>query len=99
VEQAAGKLEAARTDYAQDLAIMERLAKADPGNLGWQHDLAVSYDGLGYVLLQQNQRDQGLALFEKSRAIGERLVKLDSSNAQWKHDLDGVNAHIAELKK
>ena len=32
------------------LAIAERLAKADPGNAGWQRDLAVSYNKVGDVL-------------------------------------------------
>jgi hypothetical protein len=31
--------------------ISSRLAKADPGNAGWQRDLSVSYNKVGDVLV------------------------------------------------
>ena len=37
---AQGKLPEALTAYRASLAIAERLAKADPGNAGWQRDLS-----------------------------------------------------------
>ena len=39
--------------YERGLAIAERLAKADPGNAGWQRDLSVSHDKIGDVLRAQ----------------------------------------------
>ena len=48
---AQGNLPAALKSYRDDLAIAERLAKADPGNAGWQRDLSVS--------LQQDRRRAG----------------------------------------
>ena len=36
VQQAQGDLAAALASYQASLAIAERLAKADPGNAGWQ---------------------------------------------------------------
>jgi alkanesulfonate monooxygenase SsuD/methylene tetrahydromethanopterin reductase-like flavin-dependent oxidoreductase (luciferase family) len=36
VQRAQGDLTAALTSYQASLAIAERLAKADPGNAGWQ---------------------------------------------------------------
>jgi hypothetical protein len=36
VQRAQGDLAAALTSYQASLAIRERLAKADPGNAGWQ---------------------------------------------------------------
>jgi hypothetical protein len=41
---------AALQAYRDSLAIAERLAKADPGNAGWQRDLSVSYSKVGNVL-------------------------------------------------
>ena len=35
--------EARRVALVLSSAITERLAKADPGNAGWQHNLAASY--------------------------------------------------------
>jgi hypothetical protein len=39
--------------YRDGLAIADRLAKADPGNAGWQRDLSVSYNKVGDVLVDQ----------------------------------------------
>ena len=36
---AQGNLAEALTSYRKGLAIIERLAKADPDNIGWQRDL------------------------------------------------------------
>ena len=45
---AQGNLAEALKSYQDSLAIADRLAKADPGNAGWQRDLSVS--------LQQDRR-------------------------------------------
>jgi len=39
---AQGNLPEALTSYRDSLAIRDRLARADPGNAGWQRDLIVS---------------------------------------------------------
>jgi hypothetical protein len=51
---AQGDLAGALKSYKADLAIAERLAKADPGNAGWQRDLSVSNERLGDVFLAQS---------------------------------------------
>jgi hypothetical protein len=38
------------------LAIGKRLAKADPGNAGWQRDLSVSHDRQGLVARQRRRQ-------------------------------------------
>ena len=45
-------LEALKT-FRDGLSIRDRLAKADPGNAGWQRDLSVSYNEVGGVLVNQ----------------------------------------------
>jgi hypothetical protein len=47
VQVAHGDLPAALTSYRASLAIRERLAKADPANVQWQIDVAVSCSKLG----------------------------------------------------
>jgi tetratricopeptide (TPR) repeat protein len=70
VEQ--GDLTAALQAYRKDLAIAERLAKADPSNAGWQRDLQTSIGKIGnlaynFVLARQfdialEAADQAIAL-------------------------------------
>ena len=47
VRVAQGDLAGALRSYRDSLAITERLAKADPGNAEWQHDLSVSHERVG----------------------------------------------------
>jgi Flp pilus assembly protein TadD len=60
VQQAQGDLAAALTSHQASHDIFERLAKADPGNAGWQRDLSVSHNKIGDV--QQAQGDLATAL-------------------------------------
>ncbi len=73
--------------YRDSLAIAERLAKADPGNAGWQRDLSVSYDKVGDVLVAQGTLPEALKAYRDSLAIRERLAKADPGNAGWQVDV------------
>ena len=48
-----------RASYQSSLAIRERLAKANPGNAGWQRYLALSYGHLAKIRAQQGARREG----------------------------------------
>jgi hypothetical protein len=60
VPVAQGNLPEALKSYQADLAIADRLAKADPGNAGWQRDLSVSYNKIGDVLVAQGNLPEAL---------------------------------------
>ncbi|MCI0600705.1 MAG: hypothetical protein L0Y60_14520 [Beijerinckiaceae bacterium] len=55
VLQAQGQLQAAEAAFGETLAISRRLAAQDPGNAGWQRDLAVAHSRVGGVLEAQGQ--------------------------------------------
>ena len=44
----------ALSSFSVSLAIVDRLVRVDPGNAGWQHDLAVTHVRIGDVLVQQH---------------------------------------------
>ena len=46
--------------YSAQLDIMERLAKTDPGNMNWQHDLLLAYQNVGNVQLAQGHLPEAL---------------------------------------
>ena len=46
---------AALTSYQTSLGIRERLAQADPGNAGWQRDLALSFGRVALIDAQQDR--------------------------------------------
>jgi hypothetical protein len=80
------------------LAIFERLAKSDPGNAGWQHDLALSLQQVGFVAVRQGDRDAARAAYQRSREILARLTALAPDHAGFRRDLAWVEARLAELR-
>jgi tetratricopeptide (TPR) repeat protein len=79
---AQGNLPEALKSYRDDNAIMEHLAKSDPGNAGWQRDLSVSYEKIGDVLVAQGNLPEALKSYRDDNAIMERLAKSDPGGIQ-----------------
>ncbi|MFZ2107596.1 MAG: hypothetical protein WAV18_19840 [Roseiarcus sp.] len=67
--------------YQDSLAIRDRRAKADLGNVGWQRDLSVSYNKVGKVQVAQGDLSAALKSYSDSLAIADRLAKTDPGNA------------------
>ena len=99
VQQAQGDLAAALTSYQASLAIAERLAKADPGNAGWQRDLSVSHNNIGDVQQAQGDLAAALTSYQASLAIAERLAKADPGNAGWQRDLSVSQDNIGDVQQ
>ena len=98
MQQAQGDLPAALTSYQASLAIGERLAKADPGNAGWQRDLSVSHNKIGDVQVAQGDLPAALTSYQASLAIAERLAKADPGNAGWQRDLSVSHNKIGDVQ-
>ena len=94
-----GELGPARIAYEDGLAIAERLAKADPGDAGWQRDLSVSYNKVGDVLKDQGNLPEALQAYRDSLAIAERLAKADPGNAGWQRDLSVAYENVGNVLK
>ena len=76
----------------------DRLAKADPGNAGWQRDLSVSHDRIGDVQSAQGNLPAALAAFQASHNIFDRLAKADPGNAGWQRDLSVSHNKIGDVQ-
>jgi hypothetical protein len=64
------------------LEIAEALAKRDPQNPVWQHDLSVSHDRIGDILDKKGDREQALESFRKGLAIAKALTLRDGDNVR-----------------
>ena len=96
---AQGHLAEALTSYRKGLAIIERLAKADPDNTGWQRDLVAIYGRVGEALNRQGEVTLALDAFSRGRAIATQLKELLPDDAQLPHQLASFNSDIAKLKR
>jgi hypothetical protein len=99
VQRAQGDLAAALTSYQASHDIFERLAKADPGNAGWQRDLALSYGRVAIVKVQQGAREDALGALRHGRNIISRLARQSPSNATLPIDLTWFDSQIAAQEK
>ena len=96
---AQGNLPEALKSYRDGLAIADRLAKADPGNAGWQRDLSMSYSKLAGAFRKAGDNAMALDALRQGRAIMLRMTSLSPDNAAWKRDLAWFDGQIAELAR
>jgi hypothetical protein len=99
VQRAQGDFAGALTSYRDSLAIADWLAQSDPGNAGWQRDLAAGYAKLADVYGRSNDRSNALAALRQGQGIIARLAKLSPDNAGWKRDQAWFDNQIATLTK
>jgi tetratricopeptide (TPR) repeat protein len=92
-----GESLAALDSYNAARAIADRLAKADPGNAGWQRDLSVSHERIGDVLRAQGNLPAAFASYQASLAIRDRLATVDPGNTGWQRDLSVAHNKIGDV--
>ena len=78
---AQGNLAEALKVYQDGINIVERLAKADPRNVGSQKNLFLLFEKVGDVLKEQDLAE-ALKAFQNSLAIQRHLVEVDRGNSQ-----------------
>ena len=98
VQIAQGDLAGALKSYHDSVAIIDRLARSDPGNAGWQRDLSVSYEKMGNVQVAQGDLAGALKSYRDSLAIRDRLTKSDPGNAGWQRDLSVSYNKIGDVQ-
>jgi tetratricopeptide (TPR) repeat protein len=81
--------------YLDGLALANDLAKADPGNAGWQLDLSVSQEKIGNVLAEQGKLQAARNAYQASLAIRERLAGADS--AGWQRGLSVSRVGVGDM--
>jgi hypothetical protein len=89
---------ASLTAFRDSLAIAERLATADPGNAGWQADLAASHGKLGQLRVRLGDKAEALRMFKAGRAIVAPLAER-SGHQLWVGYVKSFDAEIAALEK
>jgi hypothetical protein len=97
VQVAQSDLAGALTSYRDSLAIRDSLAQSDPGNAGWQRDLAFSNGRIADTLRKMGNGTEALAALRRGHAITVRLTALSPDNVIWKGDLARFEGQIAEI--
>ena len=99
LRQTQGNLPEALKSYRDSLAIVDRLAKADPGNAGWQRDLAVSYEKVGDVLVAQGNLPDAFKSYRDSSRLLTGWPRLIRAIPGWQHDLAVSYGRVATVER
>jgi hypothetical protein len=93
---AQGDLAGALKSYRDSLGIREKLAKQDPGNAGWQRDLAwISWQtGSAWAEVEPKSRNEARAMVEKGRDILHQLKERAGLTAEQQRWLDLIEAEL-----
>ena len=96
VQSAQGDPAGPLKSYRDSLAIFEKFAKQDPGNAGWQADLAFSYWRTGTRLARSDAQSKKDArtMVEKGRDILRALKTRTGLTRQQQQWLDSMEADL-----
>lgn len=83
--------------HQKALAIHEKIAGADPGNLRPQRDLALSYSRFGEVLCTIGRHNQALGAFRKAMALVERLAAANPQDLSWQRNLSSIYEKLGAI--
>jgi tetratricopeptide (TPR) repeat protein len=97
VGDAQGNLPEVLKSYQRSLAILDRLAKSDPGNAVWQRDLASGYARLGACFEQVADLADARNAFSEGRLIIIHLLTRFPDHPQWTRDLANFDSAILAL--
>ena len=79
-------------------SVLERLAVADPGNVGLQRNLSVSQEKVGDLQAAQGDLGMALASYRAALGIAERLVAADPGNAEWQRNLASRQERVGNVQ-
>ena len=87
--------------YRDGLAIREKLAKQDPGNAGWQRDIAWVYwqTGSAWAEVEPKSKNEARAMVEKGRDILRQLKERTGLTANQQRWLDSIEADLRKMQK
>ena len=94
---AQGDLPEALKSFRDQLAIADRLARADPDNADWQRDRVGVVRPFGDVLIAQGDLAEALKSFNDGLAIRQRLARTDPDNAVWQRDLSVAHSRVGDV--
>jgi tetratricopeptide (TPR) repeat protein len=93
-----GNLPGALASYQAEQAIFEDLAKSDPDNTDWQHDLAASYARVGELQVAQGNLPDALTSYQAGLAILDRQAKSNPGNTSSQSNLGWLHGRIGDAQ-
>jgi tetratricopeptide (TPR) repeat protein len=96
VDVAQGALDEALASYLSSLAIEQRRAAVDRGEVRWQVGLLQSHQKIADVLRAQGETEAALTSYQVAGAIAEALVARMPGHAEWQRELAVAQVKIGD---
>jgi tetratricopeptide (TPR) repeat protein len=94
VLSAQGDLAGALKSHADSRAIVEKLARTDPDNGEWQHDLLLSHYYIGSVQSEMGDLAEALQSHRQGLAIAEKMAEREPEETRWQGALANGYANV-----
>jgi tetratricopeptide (TPR) repeat protein len=82
--------------YEESLRLRQEVANAEPRNLEWQRNLAISCHNVASTV-KENDRKRAGELYRKRVEITSRLFEEDPSNRDWKLDYCNALSNLSDF--
>jgi tetratricopeptide (TPR) repeat protein len=93
-----GETQDALTAAKQAEDILQALLARQPDSKDFQHDLSLSYNGVGDAQKARGDLPAALTSYQAGLAIRDRLAKSDPGNAQWQGDLSTSYDRVGDVQ-
>ena len=99
IKRAQGDRAGALAAYEESLALMRKVAAANPGDSAVQFAITPSLDRIGNLRLEAGQHTEALKAFDESLAIRRRLAASAAGNAGWQRGVLVSLGKICDVKR
>lgn len=93
-----GDTAGAMQSYQKALEIRQRLHRSDPLNRELQHELAISYEGVGDMFYTDNDLQNGLRNYDEALALRLPLVEAEPQNRDYLYSLAELHTRRAHIR-
>jgi tetratricopeptide (TPR) repeat protein len=93
----AGKREEALTAQRRALAILQKLADANPAVTEFQRELATSHNHIGVLLIETGKPEEALTVFRKALGICQKLADTNPAVTEFQLGLAFIHDNIGAL--
>jgi tetratricopeptide (TPR) repeat protein len=93
---ARGDFAEALKSYREGLTVAERLAKAGPDGVGWQHKITLIFIKVGDVLMAQGNFAEALKSYQDALAVADRFAESNSESVKWQRSLSLAYSKVGD---
>lgn len=92
-----GRMEEARTAFAQSLQICQRRLAAEPSSIKWKEEVGVGYTKIGEVEFMGERSEEALAAFQTSLNYAKEVTASGPDNEQFIFDEAASRNNVARM--